>query len=210
MVPFERLGPVRAFPSYKGQSSFPGWWWCATTGEHVGYESWLERDHLIALDTDPDIVGIASQPFWIHWQGNGKRRRHAPDYFIRRGDGTALVLDVRADDRIESADQEAFDATARACAAVGWAYRRAGAIEPVLAANQRWLAGYRHPRCARPALAVELVSTFGTPMELLDGARAVGDPILVLPTLFHLLWSSQLTADLAASTLGPSTPVVTR
>jgi hypothetical protein len=26
---------------------------------HVTFESWCERDHLIALDFDPDIIGIA-------------------------------------------------------------------------------------------------------------------------------------------------------
>jgi hypothetical protein len=35
------------------------------TRQHVGYESWLERDHLMLLDYDPDVVGIASQPFWL-------------------------------------------------------------------------------------------------------------------------------------------------
>jgi putative transposase len=34
-----------------------------TTGDHVGYESWLERDRLILLDFAPDVVGIVSQPF---------------------------------------------------------------------------------------------------------------------------------------------------
>lgn len=35
---------------------------CATTGAHVGFESWLERDHLMLLDFDPGVVGIAAQP----------------------------------------------------------------------------------------------------------------------------------------------------
>ncbi|MFF2405845.1 hypothetical protein [Streptomyces sp. NPDC058092] len=56
----------------------------ATTGGHVGYESWLERDRLSLLDFDPAVVGIASQPFWLHWREDGKKRRHAPDCFIRR------------------------------------------------------------------------------------------------------------------------------
>jgi hypothetical protein len=41
---------------------------------------------------------------------------------------------------------------------------------------------------------------------LLEGARRVGDPIVVLPVLFHLLWRGQLLADLAAP-LGPGTEV---
>lgn len=50
------------------------------------------------------------------------------------------MIDVRADDAIEPKDAEAFAATARACAEVGWAYQRVGALEPVMAANRRWLA----------------------------------------------------------------------
>lgn len=110
---FERCSPVRGFPSYRGQRSFPGSWWFATTGEHVGYESWLERDHVIALDADPEVVGIASQPFWIHWRASDGDRRHAPDFFVRNRDGSVLVLDVRADDRIEPRDAEVFEAPGR-------------------------------------------------------------------------------------------------
>ena len=33
----------------------------------MGFESWLERDQVLHLDFDPSVVGIASQPFWLHW-----------------------------------------------------------------------------------------------------------------------------------------------
>jgi hypothetical protein len=42
-VLFEDAVPVRSFRWSRGQQHFPGWWWLATTGRHVGYESWLER-----------------------------------------------------------------------------------------------------------------------------------------------------------------------
>ncbi len=152
-VQFEHCAPVRQFASYRGQSSFPGWWWMATTGEHVGHESWLERDPLIALDADPEVIRVASQPFWIHWRDERGPRRHAPDFFARTRDGRAVVIDVRADDQIEARDVEAFDAAHLAYSAVGWSYRRVGVLDPVLAANLRWLAGYRHSRCLRAGLA---------------------------------------------------------
>jgi hypothetical protein len=38
-----------------------------TADSHVGFESWMERDHVMALDFDPTVVGIASQPFWLSW-----------------------------------------------------------------------------------------------------------------------------------------------
>jgi hypothetical protein len=61
-VPFERAGPSRSFPSFKGQRNFPGLWWSATTGQHVGFESWVERDVAMLLDFDPEVVAFAAQP----------------------------------------------------------------------------------------------------------------------------------------------------
>jgi hypothetical protein len=49
---FERVSPVRGFASFRGQRTWPGWWWFSRIGEHVGYESWVERDVLMALDAD--------------------------------------------------------------------------------------------------------------------------------------------------------------
>ena len=97
--------PVRSFRWAKGSRHFPGLWWSSTTGDHVGFESWLERDHVMAMDFDPDITGIASQPFWLYWRDeDGRARRHAPDFFARRADGSGLVVDVRPDDRIPARD----------------------------------------------------------------------------------------------------------
>jgi hypothetical protein len=59
----EKCPPVRKAPSYKGQKNFTGEWWCLTTGSHLPFESWVERDFLIAADFDPHIIGISVQPF---------------------------------------------------------------------------------------------------------------------------------------------------
>jgi len=42
-VRFEDVPPVRPFRFEKGLRNFAGWWYFATTGTHVGFESWLER-----------------------------------------------------------------------------------------------------------------------------------------------------------------------
>src|SRR5258707_3552667 len=89
----ESVPPVRRFASYRGQRHLSGCWWSATDGRHVGFESWLERDHVMALDFDPAVGAIASQPFWLLWpadEGGGRYRSHAPDYFVRRVDGSAV------------------------------------------------------------------------------------------------------------------------
>jgi hypothetical protein len=83
-------------------------------------------DHLMLLDFDPAVKAVASQSFWLHWEDGHRGRRHAPDFFVRLADGTGVVIGVRADDRIERQDVEAFDVTARACevaagSSAGWA-----------------------------------------------------------------------------------------
>ncbi len=205
---FEDGGPVRGFGSFKGQRNFTGWYWAATGAVHVGFESWLERDHLIRLDFDTRVVAVASQPFRLSWRREGQRRRiaHTPDYFVRRWDGSVLIMDVRPDGRIEPQDAAKFEATALACRRVGWGYRRVGELDAVSTANVRWLAGYRHPRVLREPVASDLRDVFGEGAGLLEGARAVGDPIAVLPVLFHLLWCQELVVDLA--TLLSATSVV--
>jgi hypothetical protein len=197
-VSFEVMAPARRFHSRKAQRHLPGRWWSATDGVHLGYESWLERDHLMAMDFDRTVVGIASQPFWLFWIAeDGKARSHAPDYFARRADGSAMVVDCRPVDRRPAADLAKFDATRQACELLGWEYRLVGAPDAVTTANLRWLAGYRHPRHNIPALSAALRAVFTERMPLQAGAEAVGDPIGVLPVLFHLLWRHVLVADLS-------------
>ena len=197
-VRLEDALPARSFQWAKGASHFPGSWWSSTTGEHVGFESWLERDHVMLMDFDPGITGIASQPFWLHWQDeDGRPRRHAPDFFARRADGSGLVVDVRPDDRIPAKDAEVFRMTAMACGQAGWEFRRAGAIDPVVRANIRWLSRYRHGRCRIEPSAAKLLEAFTSGMPLLTGVSRVGDPVAVLPAAYHLLWCRELACDMS-------------
>jgi len=102
---------------------------------------------------------------------------------------------------------EVFEVTASACREAGWEFRRAGRPAAVLAANMRWLAGYRHPRCRQPEVADALIEWLGEPMPLFAGAAAVGDRLAVLPVLYHLLWRHVLVTDLATAPLSPSSVV---
>nr|WTA00086.1 TnsA-like heteromeric transposase endonuclease subunit [Streptomyces sp. NBC_00857] len=194
--------PVRTFRWAMDAEGFAGWYYSVTVGGHVGYESWLERDRLILLDRDPDVVGIASQPFWLHWHEGKRVRRHAPDYFVRLADGRARVVDVRAGDRMDEATAELFAGTRVACRAVGWEFSHVGVPDPVLMANVRWLSRYRRRRCGRRRdVADRLTEIFAEPTPLLAGAAQAGDRLLMLPVLFHLLWSGILVADLEGGLL---------
>jgi hypothetical protein len=207
-VLFEEALPVRPFRFEKGLRSFAGWWYFATTAGHVGFESWLERDHLMLMDFDPAVRAVSAQPFWLRWRdGENRSRRHAPDFFARKADGTGAVVDVRPDDRIPARDAETFALTALACQAAGWEYRRLGGLDPVLVANVRWLSRYRHPRCLVPGTASVLLEVFAGGRGLFEGAELAGDRLRVLPVLFHLMWQRQLAADLDAGPLGVATVV---
>src|SRR6266545_4069391 len=72
-----------------------------------------------------------------------------------------------------------------------------GAVNVIATANLRWLAGYRHPRHGMAGLTEALRVAFPGPTPLMSGAEAVGDPIAVLPVLFHLLWRHELVTDLS-------------
>jgi hypothetical protein len=205
---FERVSPVRSFGSFRGQRSFQGSWWFATTGEHVGFESWVERDAVMLLDFDPNVVAVSSQPFCLRWAGQPGARRHVPDYFARLADGSAVVIDVRPDELVGADDAEVFAATQRACAVVGWGYRRVGVADAVLAANVRWLSGFRHRRCGNAPAGSELVRRAAAgPVTVADLAGCAGDRLAVLPALYHLLWRGVLAADLTAAPLSGRTVV---
>jgi hypothetical protein len=195
--PFERVPPVRSFPSFRGQRNNTGWWWTATTGSHVGFESWLERDLLIGFDFDPTVTGIASQPFWPLWHEDGRERRHAPDFFLRHGCGTGSVIDCRPADRIGARDEAVFAMAARACSWLGWRFEVLHAPDPVRTANLRWLSGYRHPRCGRGDLARTAVGLAADPVPVWELAATLGDPLGTLPVVFHLLWHTELETNLS-------------
>ena len=90
----------------------------------------------------------------------GKTRSHAPDYFARRADGSAVVVDCRPVERIKPQDAATFDATRRGLraarlASTGWSAppdadrdARTSAGWPATAIRVMTSPG-RRPRCAQ-------------------------------------------------------------
>lgn len=203
LVDFGLAKPLRKPPAYRGQRNFPGWWWSATTRAHVLYESWLERHYIIEADRDARVTGISGQPFALTWPSGKKRdSAHFPDLFCRSVDGGGIVTDCRPAGRSDDEFRYKCAVTAAACQVAGWEFRLCGEPDPVWAANLRWIAGYRHPRFADPGIEDLLIGAFAepaalAPAALAKAARRAGDPIRVLPVLFHLLWRGRLTGDLS-------------
>ncbi len=151
--PFELTSPTRKFIAFKGQKNFTGDYWAATSRDLVGYESWVERDAAMALDFDPAVVALASQPFHLVWADGERDREHTPDYFARLSDGTGVVVYVRPESLVGEEAAEVFAFTARVCTTVGWQFRLVGDLDQPFRANLRWLARYRHPRCHQASVA---------------------------------------------------------
>ncbi|MHC3475543.1 TnsA-like heteromeric transposase endonuclease subunit [Streptomyces sp. 7R007] len=198
-VAFEELEPTSAFPVVPGRRWGPGLWWSATTGRHVVCGSAAMRAQLMVLDRDPEVVGLAGRPVRLMWRNRrGQVRSWTPQLFARYRDGTALLADCPS--RPEAGGQRALKAATvlqAACAQAGWTYRRFEPLPDILAANLKWLAGYRHPRNAgRAGLMPAVLKAFTRPRPLIEGAEAVGDPIEVMPAVFHALWHGQLTTPL--------------
>jgi hypothetical protein len=173
----EECLPIQHFPVLKGRRTAPGWWWSATDRRLVPYGFKAMRTQVMMLDHDPRVVALACRPVELLWHGRGgKVISHAPHLMARLADGSGLLVDCVGP----------FGAGRRLV-------RRAAHLEA--AANLRWLAGYRHPRCARGRLP-EVVACFCTPLPLLEGVRLLGDPIAVWPIVFHALWTGVLSVPL--------------
>jgi len=142
------------------------------------------------------VVGISGQPFALSWTGDLRRERHIPDFFVRFADGAGMVVDCRPVSRADEKFYRVAGISKAICDEAGWEYRLAGEPDPVLAANLAWLAGYRRPYVLNEGIATSLLNGVSDPVPLLSAAKAVGDPVAVLPTLFHLLWTRRLGCDL--------------
>ncbi|WP_438828852.1 TnsA-like heteromeric transposase endonuclease subunit [Streptomyces klenkii] len=198
-VAFEELDPVSAFPVVPGRRWGPSLWWSATCGGHVASGSNAMRVQLMVLDRDPRVVRMAGRPVRLLWRdGRGRVRSWVPQLFARYADGTGMLADCPS--HPEAGGERAMKAAAavaEACAQVGFVYRRLERLDEVVEANVKWLAGYRHPRNqGRPGLAAAVREAFAPPRPLMEGVEAVGDPIEVLPAVFHALWHGQLTTPL--------------
>ncbi|MEU3401985.1 TnsA-like heteromeric transposase endonuclease subunit [Streptomyces filamentosus] len=180
--------PVRTFPALKGRKTAPGWMWMATSGRMMQYGFGAMRTQAMMLDFDPQVVAVACSPVELLWRGRaGMVVSHTPHLMARFADGSGLLLDCAGRRGAGRRVVRRAVHVETAAAAAGWHYRLAGPPSPVVEANVRWLAGYRHPRCGR-GLIPEVLERFREPTPLLDGVRALGDPILVWPAVFHALW----------------------
>ena len=86
--------PWRKARSARGQAHYPGYFWSATTGGHVIYESRLELARLLLADFGLDVT-IAAQPFLLQARAAGMARRHVPDFLLLHAGESVPVVNVK-------------------------------------------------------------------------------------------------------------------
>jgi hypothetical protein len=187
--------PWRSVRAHRGQLHLPGWYWSATTGGHVVYESRLELARLLLADFDPGVVGIAAQPFLAR----DADRRHVPDFLLQRADGSVVIVNVKPAERL--GDERVADALAwagRVFCERGWEHEVWSGTDVQLLANVRFLAGYRRAALLGSAIDVAAVLTAARGLTIAAAEAALRDAGVVdpRPVVLHQLWSGRLRTDL--------------
>ena len=201
--------PVREFRWYRGRRHYSGWYWAATTGGHVVYESRLELARMLLADRDPDVVAMVAQPVWLAGMDDGRVRRHVPDLLLAHRGGGLTFVDVKAASRL--ADERVvaqFAWMRRVCDRFGFGFEVWSGIDPIVLENVRFLAGYRASVLIREELLEAVLAAAREPVPLGQVERAVvqgSDRAQARPVVLHALWRGLLEADLTrpldASTL---------
>jgi hypothetical protein len=192
--------PWRKTRSVRGQVHYPGFFWSATMGAHVVYESRLELARLLLADFDRGVTAIAAQPFLLQAHAGGRSRRHVPDFLLVHADESVTVVNVKPADRLsDPLVREALAWPGQLFQARGWEHEIWSGDDPVLLANVRFLAGYRRPGLLRDSLLDEVVAavrpgdTIGGVTGRVSGASTPGE---VKAAVLRLLWQQRLAADL--------------
>jgi hypothetical protein len=193
--------PWRVFRWRQGQAHYSGWYWSATTGGHVVYESRLELARLLLADFDPQVMVISAQPFLVTAPSGGRMRRHVPDFLVMDRDGGVCVVNVKP------ADQLAVPEVAGALAWAGevftgrgWRHEIWSGAAPVLLANVRFLAGYRYPDRVDASLVAVIARDAPDDVTIGELERDwPGRAGEARAAVLHLVWRGMLRADLSVA-----------
>ncbi len=196
LVRFEDCLPAREIPSYVGMRHTPGSYWAASCDVVLDYESFLEAQWMRLLDFDSKVAALAAQPFVFEGADAQGEWTHVPDLFVRRTDGTVLLLDVKNPEQLAKPRvvQQA-QRTRQACQGLGWDYRMVGDPDPQLWATVEWLGGYRRPLHATASLVDPILALAAQPIAIEDLVDFPHDPEIARPVVYHLMWHHRLLFD---------------
>jgi hypothetical protein len=205
-VAFEHCSPVRRFPAYRGKRSHEGRYWFSSMGRHVRFESHFESVALSVLDFSRQATRVSSNPFWLLWPKGSTPARHAPDFFARLADGSALVIDVHPAKFVGERIRAQHAGTRQVCDRLGWRYVEFTYIDPAVRHNIALLGGYSRPHSAIADVMRDAVLDVAPPpvdggiefWRLVEYVEKTSDltAIQVRGAILRLLWERRLHFDL--------------
>lgn len=129
------------------------------------------RLHVMLLDRDPRVSGLATRPLELRWHGPSGVRSHAPQLMLRLVDGQGVLADCTGKGELSRRQRSVAAVVGEICTAVGWRYWVLEPVDPIYRRNVTWLAGYRHPRHhGGQLLAAALQEAFAEPAPLLPSS----------------------------------------
>lgn len=201
-VDWANASPIRVPAFYRGQSSKPGYYWMASLGRHITYESKAERAYLMELDWTGTATGVLPQPFRLHFPRQARPYRHIPDFLICHSDGSTQVVDVKgARQQEKPLNKLTFSLAREACEEIGFGFTVYSGPTKITEANLAFLTGYRGPGAATLdeylAVLVDEVADHDLTIEKVTARLAdVGVPLGSAPAVvWRAMWQRLLIAD---------------
>ena len=192
-LPVWTFPPTREPHLHRGRMTVCGWVAFGRPAAMKSYESAAERDVLLDVEFDRDVVAVASQPFVIRLPDEGE---HRPDFAALLADGHVAIIEVKDNEGAREAHEAEPGSAAleEALSRLGWTYLTLVPSSIVRRRNLRWLRGCRPQPHELEHLGAPMLAAAG------DGATigtlvALDHPAVSRPVLGSLLWSQQLLFD---------------
>ncbi|MCW0234275.1 MAG: hypothetical protein OJJ21_11815 [Ferrovibrio sp.] len=173
------------------------------------WESMIERDFMIQLETDPLVLRFREQPGTFALEVNGETRRYTPDIYAEEAAGPC-VYEVKPDDDLED-NEDLFRAAADffECHGYRFVVAKQSAIQkqPQLRNKEILLRYAAHPIAPQTATAARaiLLATGGCPFgQLVDALKMYGG---TRGTIYGLMYRGLISADFEHKDLTDSTMV---
>ncbi|UXN21151.1 TnsA-like heteromeric transposase endonuclease subunit [Curtobacterium flaccumfaciens] len=181
---------------YPRQKNIQGLYFFTGTRTHIWHESQLEAQVLRWLDMREDIVALSTQPMRIDFADGTS---HTPDILTLHSDHRQVLRDVKPKKYIPKF-QEQFAKTRAFCEHVGFKYEVHHELPRQVDINLSWIAGFKHHGYRpQPADITRMLTALDGPISLRAVARLLAPADLAQGRagLFNLIWSGQLSIDLA-------------
>jgi len=186
--------PTREPHLHRGRMTVCGWVAFGRPAVMKAYESAAERDVLLELDFDHDVVAVSSQPFVIRLADESE---HRPDFAALLTGGRVAIIEVKDGPKAQVAhdNDRATVALAEALGSLGWTYLTQVPSGIVRRRNLRWLRGARPQDNELEQLAGPMLAAAESVTTIAD-LVALAHPAITRPVLGRLLWDRQLSCDL--------------